>query len=185
MRKVIESTLVSLDGVIGDPMIWVNEYFGKQAQDVALAQLLVSDALLMGRHTYEMFAASSDAGTSAYSERMKSIRKYVFSSTLERADWNNSVIIRGDVADAVSRLKQEDGQDLVFYGHGPLGQTLLEHHLLDELRLWMHPLLVGSGTLLFRQGEVATLNLVETKTLEKGVVILTYQPSEARLQKES
>src|SRR5258708_3881054 len=93
--------------------------------------------------------STADAGTGAYSERMKSMRKYVFSSTLERADWNNSVIIRGNVADAVARLKQEDGQDLVFYGHGPLGQTLLDHHLLDELRLCIHPLLVGSGKLLF------------------------------------
>jgi dihydrofolate reductase len=179
MRKVIESTLVSLDGVIGDPMTWVNGYFGEQAQEVALAQLLVSDALLMGRHTYEMFATTSDAGTGAYSERMKSIRKYVFSSTLQRADWNNSVLIRGNVADAVARLKQEDGQDLVFYGHGPLGQTLLEHHLLDELRLWIHPLLLGSGTLLFQQGEKTTLKLVGTKTLEQGVVILTYHPAAA------
>jgi len=179
MRKVIESTLVSLDGVIGDPLTWINGYFGKQAQEVALAQLLVSDALLMGRHTYEMFAATSDAGTSAYSERMKSIRKYVFSSTLERADWNNTMIIRDNVADAVSRLKQGDGQDLVFYGHGPLGQTLLEYHLLDELRLWIHPLLVGSGKLLFRQSEKTTLKLVATKTLEQGVVVLIYQPGAA------
>lgn len=179
MRKVIESTLVSLNGVIGDPMTWVNGYFGKQAQEVALAQLQVSDALLMGRHTYEMFATTSEAGTGAYNEKMKSMRKYVFSSTLQRADWNNSQIIRGNVADAVARLKQEEGQDLIFYGHGPLGQTLLEHHLLDELRLWIHPLLVGSGTLLFRQSEVATLKLVATKTLEQGVVILTYQPGVA------
>jgi len=176
MRKIIESTLVSLDGVIGDPMTWVNGYFGKQAQEVALAQLQVSDALLMGRHTYEMFAATSDAGTGAYNEKLKSICKYVFSSTLQRADWNNSHIIRGDVADAVTRLKQEEGQDLVFYGHGPLGQSLLEHHLLDELHLWIHPLFVGSGKLLFRQGEKTALNLVSTRTLEQGVVILTYQP---------
>ena len=179
MRNVIESTLVSLDGVIGDPLTWINGYFGKQAQDIALAQLQVSDALLMGRHTYEMFAATSGAGTSAYSARMTSMRKYVFSSTLERADWNNSVIIRGNVADAVSRLKQEDGQDLIFYGHGPLGQSVLEHHLLDELRLWIHPLLVGSGTLWFRQSEKTSLKLVETKTLEQGVVILTYRPGVA------
>ncbi len=179
MRKVIESTLVSLDGVIGDPMTWVNGYFGQQAQEIALAQLQVSDALLMGRHTYEMFATTSDAGTGAYNEKLKSIRKYVFSSTLQRADWTNSHIIRGNVAEAVVRLKQEEGQDLVFYGHGPLGQTLLEHHLLDELHLWMHPLFVGSGTLLFRQGEATALNLVETRTIENGVVILTYQPDAA------
>jgi dihydrofolate reductase len=90
------------------------------------------------------------------------------------------VIIRGNVAEAVARLKQEEGQDLVFYGHGPLGQSLLEHHLLDELRLWIHPLLLGSGTLLFRQGEKTALKLVSTRTIENGVVILTYQPDAAR-----
>ena len=180
MRKVIESTLVSLDGVIGDPMTWANEYFfGKQAQEDALAQLLASDALLMGRHTYEMFTAMSAAATGDYIDRMNSIRKYVFSSTLQRADWNNSIIIKGDVPAAVARLKQEDGQDLVMYGHGPLGQTLLEHHLLDELRFWIHPLLVGHGTLLFREGKKTPLKLVATKTLETGVVVLTYQPGAA------
>ena len=170
MRKVIESTLASLDGVIGDPLIWINGYFGKQAQDVALAQLLVSDALLMGR----LHLRHVCRNVRRWNERLQ--RKDVFSSTLEKADWNNSVLIWGNVADAVARLKQEDGQDLVFYGHGPLGQTVLEHHLLDELRLWIHPLLVGSGTPFFRQSEKTTLKLVETKTLEQGVVVLTYHP---------
>lgn len=78
-----------------------------------------------------------------------------------------------------TRLKQQDGQDLVIYGHGPLGQTLLEHHLLDELRFWIHPLIVGTGGLIFRAGEKATLKLTETTTLTNGVVVLTYQPAQA------
>jgi dihydrofolate reductase len=107
---------------------------------------------------------------------MNSIRKYVFSSTLETADWTNSKVIRGEVAAAVRELKDQDGQDLVMYGHGPLGQALLEHHLLDELRVWVHPVLVGRGTLLFREGANATLRLVATDTLATGVAVLTYQP---------
>src|SRR5262249_21250161 len=133
MRKVIESTLMSIDGVIGDPQVWASEYFGTEAEQAALEQLLDSDAMLMGRRTYEMFAAMSLTATGGYADRMNSIRKYVFSSTLEKADWNNTTIISGDPATAVAGLKQHDGQPLVMYGHGPLGQTLLGHQLLDEL----------------------------------------------------
>jgi dihydrofolate reductase len=177
VRKVIESTLVSLDGVIGDPQVWADEYFDDEATALAQQQLLVSDAMLMGRRTYEMFASMWPASTGAYADRINGIRKYVFSSTLQTAEWSNSTIISGDVPAAVGELKQQDGQDLVMYGHGPLGQTLLEHQLLDELRLWVHPLLVGRGTTLFREGANATLELVTAETLQTGVVILTYQPT--------
>src|SRR5215469_262147 len=121
MRKVIESTLVSIDGVIGDPSAWASEYFGTEAEQAALEQLLDSDAMLMGRRTYEMFAAMSRTATGDYADRMNSIRKYVFSSTLEKADWTNTTIISGDPAAAVAGLKRHDGQPLVMYGHGPLG----------------------------------------------------------------
>jgi dihydrofolate reductase len=177
MRKIIESTLVSLDGVIGDPHLWAMNYFDNEAQEDALGLLLASDAMLMGRRTYEIFAGVWPPRTGDYADRMNSIRKYVFSSTLERADWNNSTIIRGDVAAEVAKLKQQDGQGLVIYGHGPLGQTLLEHGLLDELRFWIHPLIVGRGSLLFREGEKTILKLVAKKTLGTGVVVLTYQPA--------
>jgi dihydrofolate reductase len=177
MRKIIESTLVSLDGVIGDPQVWAGDYFDKEAQTGALAQLLASDAMLMGRRTYEVFATAWPPLSSEYADRMNSIRKYVFPSTLARADWNNSTIIRGDVAAEVAKLKQQDGQDLVIYGHGPLGHTLLAHHLLDELQFAIHPLIVGGGTPLFRDGEKTTLKLLGAKTLGTGVVVLSYQPA--------
>jgi dihydrofolate reductase len=177
MRKLIESTLVSLDGVIGDPQAWANEYFDDEATALALQQLLVTDAMLMGRRTYEMFAATWPAYTSEYGDRMNNIRKYVFSSTLDTTEWSNSVIISGDPGDAVAELKQQGDGDLVMYGHGPLGQALLKRHLIDELRLWIHPLLVGKGTLLFRDGARAALRLAAAQTLTSGVVILTYQPA--------
>ena len=176
MRKVIESTLVSLDGVIEAPGAWTGDYFDSEAAQLAMEQLTASDAMLMGKRTYEMFAAMWPAMTGAYADRMNSIRKYVFSSTLQEAGWDNTTIVRGDVAAEVSKLRQQDGQDLVIYGHGLLGQTLLAHHLLDELRLWVHPLIVGAGGLFFRAGEKATLRLAGTKTLGNGVVVLTYQP---------
>jgi len=179
MRKIIESTLVSVDGVIGSPHIWADKYFDDAAATLALDQLAVSDAMLMGRRTYEIFSRAWPDASSAYADRMNNIRKYVFSSTLKQADWRNSVIINGDVATEVRKLKEEDGQDLVMYGHGPLGQTLMEHHLLDELNFWIHPLFVGGHTPLFRQAETTRLDLLGTKTLETGVVILSYRLADA------
>jgi dihydrofolate reductase len=96
---------------------------------------------------------------------------------LGRADWSNSTIISGDVAAEVGKLKQQDGQDLVIYGHGLLGQTLLAHGLLDELQFAIHPVVVGGGRLLFREGEKATLRLLAARTLGMGVVVLSYQPA--------
>lgn len=113
------------------------------------------------------------------------MRKYVFSSTLKKADWNNSTIIKGDVAAEAAKLKQQNGKDLIIYGHGLFGQTLLNHHLLDELNLSVHPLLVGGGKLLFREGEKSTLKLVGTKTRGNGVVVLTYQPVKMRISNQA
>jgi dihydrofolate reductase len=104
------------------------------------------------------------------------MRKYVFSSTLQRADWNNSTIITGDVAAEAAKLKQQNCQDLVIYGHGLLGQTLLKHHLLDELRFSIHPVVVGRGKLLFREGEKTKLKLIAQKTLATGVIVASYRP---------
>jgi dihydrofolate reductase len=176
MRKVIESTLVSLDGVIGDPMVWANEYFDEEAVATSLAQLRVSDAMLMGRNTYEMFAAAWPASTGDYADAMNAIRKYVFSDTIADATWTNTTIVRGDVATAVRELKEQDGGDLVMYGHGPLGQALLDDGLLDELRLWIHPLFVGHGNLLSRPEATARLRLLDTEKRANGVVVVTYVP---------
>jgi dihydrofolate reductase len=176
VRKIFESTLVSLDGVIGDAQLWAMHYFGKEAEEDALERLLASDALLMGKHTYQIFAKAWPSQTGDFADRINHIQKYVFSSTLENAAWNNSTIIRGDVAAEVTKLKQQDGRNLAIYGHGPLGQTLFEHNLLDELRFSIHPLFVGTGTLLFRGGEKRLLKHIATKTFETGVVALTYRP---------
>src|SRR5215471_461639 len=102
--------------------------------------------------------------------------KYVFSSTLEHAHWNNSTIIRGDVVAEVSRLKQQEGRDLLIYGHGLLGETLLKGHLLDVLDLSIHPLVLGQGKQFFREGQNATLRLVAARSYSKGLVKLTYEP---------
>lgn len=178
MRKIIESTLVSLDGVIGDPHVWAGEYFDDEARIRSLQQLDLSDGMLMGRRTYEIFSGLWPHASGEYADRLNSMPKYVFSSTLERADWANTTIVRGDVAAQAAELKRAEGRDLVIYGHGRLGRTLLEHGLLDEINLLVHPLIVGHGTLLFDDGEPHRLEHVATRTLDTGVVALAYRPRE-------
>src|SRR5215467_678232 len=176
MRKIIESTLVSLDGVIGDPHLWAMERFDEEAQKEALEGLWASDAMLMGRQTYEIFARVWPSRTGAYAERLNGMRKYVLSSTLRKVDWNNSTIIQGDVVAEAAKLKQQDGKGLIIYGHGLLGQTLLQHHLLEEIHLSVHPVLVGRGKLLFHEGAEAKLELVSAKPRRNGVVVFSYKP---------
>jgi len=176
MRRIIESTLVSLDGVIEDPHVWATDFFDSEAEKYALELLSASDAMLMGRQTYEFFAAAFPHRTGEYGERVNGISKYVFSNTLKQADWSNSSVVEGDVATEAAKLKSQAGKDLVIYGHGLFAQTLLRHHLLDELKLWIHPCLVGHGKLLFREGERTNLKLVGQKNLATGVIIATYQP---------
>jgi dihydrofolate reductase len=177
MRTIVESTLVSADGVIGDPPQWAMGYRDEEVQAEALDRLSGSDAMLMGRATYELFAATWPAQTGDFADRMNSIRKYVFSSTLERADWSNSTIVRGDAVTEVTKLKQQGDGELAVYGHGLLAQTLLAHGLVDELRLSIHPVLVGRGKLFFRDGLTTPLKLVATRTFGTGVVVLSYQPA--------
>src|SRR5262245_12372250 len=121
MRSIIESTLLSLDGVLRDPQTWAMEFFDEDAEKFALDLLADAEAMLMGRRTYEFFAAAFPHQTGAYGSRINSIRKYVFSNTLQQADWSNSIVVRGDVAPEAARLKQEEGRSLVIYGHGLLG----------------------------------------------------------------
>ena len=102
--------------------------------------------------------------------------KYVFSSTLEKVEWNNSTLVRGDVIAEVTRLKQQEGRDLLIYGHGLLTETLLKHHLLDVLDLSIHPLVLGQSKQLFRQSGTVALKLVATKSFSKGIINLTYEP---------
>ncbi len=178
MRKITESTFVSLDGVTEDPRAWAMGYFNENAQQAALEQLQASDGMLMGRGTYEYFTAALPTG-SPYADAINAIRKYVFSSTLQRADWNNSTIIPDDPVAAVNELKQQDGRDLIMYGHGRLSQTLLEHHLLDEIRFAVHPLLLTGRAAGRNNGQTPPLKLIAATPLPSGVVALSYQPDQS------
>ncbi|MEN3263682.1 dihydrofolate reductase family protein [Pseudonocardia sp.] len=176
MRKVIEYTLVSIDGVFAGPQFsGFSEYQDDAYMRDGLGQLLACDAMLMGRTTYQFFAKLWPGRTHPWADRLNGMRKYVFSSRLERADWENSIIIRGDVAAEVTQLKQQDGGNLLVYGHGLLAETLLAAHLLDVLDVSVYPVLVGSGRLLFRENENAKMKLLTTKTFSK-IVKMTYEP---------
>ena len=187
MRKLSVSTLVSLDGVIQDPGGfgeteqggWGNSYFTADAQQDALEHLQAADYFLIGRVTYELLHGTwGNIKGGAYLDRMNEIRKLVASTKLTGPlEWN-ATVISGDVATEIARLKQESGGDIEVYGSATLVQTLMRHNLIDEYRIHVHPVVLGGGTQLFPQGGVpATLRLAGTRTLDSGVVSLTYVPS--------
>ncbi|HLZ63945.1 MAG TPA: dihydrofolate reductase family protein, partial [Ktedonosporobacter sp.] len=151
-----------------------------EQQQYKFAELFAGDALLLGRRTYEGFAAAwpnMAAQTGAYGERMNSLPKYVVSTSLSETTWN-ATLLKGDLAEALSRLKQEDGQDILVFGSGRLVQTLHERGLVDEYRLMVFPVVLGSGQRLFSDiKEKRALKLVESRTFTSGIVLLTYQPA--------
>jgi dihydrofolate reductase len=175
MRRLISSTLMSLNGVVGNPHEWAKEFDATSAA-AAQGQLERSHAMLMGRRTYEVFSKLWPATPGEYANAINNMRKYVFSSTLESADWTNATVVKDDVATTVAKLKAEGDDDLVIYGHGRLGRALLEHGLIDQFNVMVFPRFVPSGTLMFHEGEAASLEHVHTTTLPTGVVVLAYRP---------
>jgi len=177
MRKIIEYTLLSVDGVFDGQTTGFMEFRDEAYLRDGLGLLLASDAMLMGRRTYENFAKIWPArvGSHPWAERLNGIKKYVFSSKLDKADWANSILIRGDIVEEVSKLKQQDGRNLLLFGHSLIGQALLKHHLLDVLDLSIHPVVLGRGGLFFREGEQIRMKLTATKTFSH-IVKLTYEP---------
>ena len=186
MRKVIVSEYVTLDGVMEDPGGaegfkhggWSFGFGGEDQQQYKFEELFACDALLLGRRTYEGFAAAwpNMPGTGEYGERMNSLPKYVVSTTLSEVTWNAS-LIKENIAEEISKLKQQPGQDILIFGSGELVNTLMQQDLIDEYRPMIFPVVVGSGKRLFREGsEKKVLKLVESKTFSSGVVVLTYQP---------
>jgi dihydrofolate reductase len=179
MRNLVISTLVSLDGVASDPGSWAEPYFDADAAEHSLRRLEAADAFLMGRGSYEYFVPAWPAAGGPYMDRLNAMPKYVFSSRLEHAEWNNTTVVRGDVLEAVRELKAEGGGDLVVYGYGQLSQTLLEHDLVDELSFWVHPVVLGRGAPVLRAGQTKPLRLRGTDVRSSGVVSLTYGRQEA------
>ena len=186
MRKVIASEFVSLDGVIENP-VWTFRFTGEEQQRFKYDELSAADALLLGRVTYEGFAAAwphmtEQAGE--YANMMNGYPKYVVSTTLEEPlGWNNSTLIKGDVAEEVSRLKELPGKDILVFGSGTLVNGLMRLGLIDEYRLMIFPIMLGSGQRLFGDGvEETVLELAGTETFDTGVVALSYRPADKKAE---
>jgi dihydrofolate reductase len=187
MRKLSVSTLVTLDGVVQDPGGfgetdnggWAGPYFDDEAGRLAFEHVLASDVFLLGRETYELFKEYwTQVHEGDYAARINSMPKLVASSTLhEPLEWN-ARLIEGDIADAIIQLKRDDGGEILMYGSPTLMRTLADHDLVDEYKLWVHPIVLGGGKRLFADGfDKSSLELVDVKSLSTGVVILTYRPT--------
>lgn len=178
MRRIIEYCLVSADGLVLDDPFPFGDYLDDAYLRDRLGLFAACDAMLCGRTTYERLAKRWPPGSEAirpYVARLNAMRKYVFSSKLETAEWDNSTIVRGDVAAEATKLKQQDGGDLLILGHGLLGETLLNQRLIDVLDLAIHPVLVGHGKPFFREGQAVKLKLAASKSFSK-IVKVTYEP---------
>jgi len=181
LRNVVVSTYLTLDGVFEDAG-WSAPYWSDGAQQLARDQLWASDALLLGRNTFELFAASWPTEEwiereGDFAERMNALPKFVASTSLEEPlEWQNSSLLKGDVVEEVRKIKDQPGHDILMYSSVELMHTLMENDLIDEYRLWVHPVVLGSGRRLFKEGiEKTELELADTTTLPNGVVVLAYQ----------
>ncbi len=179
MRKVIVSEFVTLDGVIEAPDKWQFPFWNDETGKFKLDELFASDALLLGRVTYQEFAEAWPSMTDeeGFADRMNSLPKFVASTTLKEPLGWNATLMKGNIAQEVSKLKQQPGQDLLISGGARLVHSLRQQDLIDEYRLLVYPIVLGSGKRLFRDGSSTTLKLVETKTIGADVVLLTYQPA--------
>jgi dihydrofolate reductase len=183
--RIVVTEFVSMDGVMEDPGGaesfkyggWTFEIErGDEGDKFKLDETLSSEALLLGRVTYEGFAAAWPSREGEFADKFNTMPKYVVSSTLEEPEWNNTTVLKGDVAEEVAKLKQEHDGDIVVHGSAQLVQALVEHDLVDELRLMVFPVVLGSGKRLF--GETSAkkpLRLVDSKTVGDGVAILVYE----------
>jgi dihydrofolate reductase len=180
MRKIINSTYVTLDGVIQDPQDWPElGSFSETGFAIQTELLLGCDAVLMGRHTYDGFVPVwTKRSGDPYSDHINAITKYVVSTTLTDPEWANTTVIDHDPIETIRGLKQQPGANMVQYGFGPLAHALMTEGLLDELRLWVHPFFVGTGSandLLYRAGSTGMFELADSTTLDSGIVILAYR----------
>ena len=177
MRKLIEHSIMTLDGVFENPGAWgYMDYKEEEWYRDGFGEVMACEAMLFGRGSFEACAPIFGQRTDAWAARMTAIKKYIFSSTMEMADWNNTTIVRGNAAAEVARLKQQDGGDLLIYGHTSLAEALFKEHLIDVFHIALYPVILGRGRRFFREGESARLRLLAAKSYSKGGVRLTYEP---------
>jgi dihydrofolate reductase len=189
MGRIVVTEFMSLDGVVEDPGGSENFRYGGWSFEISrgdegdkfkLDEAFSSDALLLGRVTYEGFAAAWPSREGEFADKFNTMPKYVVSSTLKDPAWNNSTVLNGDLAEEVAKLKQEVDGDIVVHGSVRLVQALVEHDLVDELRLMVYPVVLGSGKRLYGEtSDKKTFDLADSKVVGDGVAILVYQPPPA------
>jgi dihydrofolate reductase len=178
--RLVATEYVSLDGVFEEPGHWSGPFFNEEAAQFKLDELRASDALLLGRRTYEGFAAAWPSMTdeAGFADKMNTMPKYVVSSTLDSVEWPGSRLIKGDVAGEIRKLKQEPGQDLLLSGSGQLFNAMLRENLIDLYRFMLHPIVLGKGPRLFAEEmDSRILRPTQTKAFKSGIVILEYEPA--------
>jgi dihydrofolate reductase len=184
MRKVVASELVALDGVMESPEEWAFSYSNDEMEEANASGMAAADAMLLGRVTYQEFASYwpyQDSADQPFTDYLNNTPKFVVSTTLEEPlEWQNSTLIKGNVAEEIAELKRQPGKDVGIVGCATLVRSLLRDDLLDELRLMVHPIVLGRGKRLFEEGgDRKALELVDSKTFSTGVLYLTYQPAQS------
>lgn len=175
MGKLIESTFVSLDGVISEPQNWSPPYWDDEHSNYASALLTDADALVLGRKTYEGFAhAWPERSGDPYTDKINSMPKYVASNTLKEATWNATIL--GDVAAEVTQLKEQSAGNLLKFGTGEFSKSLMKDNLIDEYHFWLFPVIAGGGDRLFDGLDVTHFQLMDTTRFNNGIVVLKYAP---------
>lgn len=184
MRKVVAALFVSLDGVTESPDKWQFEHFDDDMMADMSSQIAAQDAVLLGRVTYQEWASYWPTSTDEpFASYINSTPKYVVSTSLNKVEWQNSTLIKGNVAEGIARLKRQPGKNIGVAGSPTLVESLLQNDLLDELKLMVHPVVAGSGKRLFKDGRaLKRLKLVDSKTTGTGVSILTYQPARKEVE---
>jgi dihydrofolate reductase len=187
MGRIVVTEFVSLDGVMQDPggdsnfkhAGWTFAIKqGQEGADFKLNETRDSEALLLGRVTYQGFANAWPKMDGEFADKFNNMPKYVVSSTLDKADWTNSTVLKGDVVEAVTKLKETVGGNIVVHGSAQLVQTLLEHDLVDEMRLMVYPVVLGTGKRLFGEtSDKKPMRLMDSKTIGDGITLLTFQPA--------
>ncbi len=180
--RLVATEYLSLDGVFEEPGHWSGPFFNDQAAQFKWSELQASEALLLGRKTYEGFAAAwpTMTGTGEFGDRMNSMTKYVVSSTLDKVEWTGSTLIKGDLAQEVRKLKKAPGNDLLLSGSAQLFNALIRENLIDIYRFMVHPIVLGKGSRLFADGAgERVLELTETKPFSSGITILEYRPAKS------
>jgi len=178
--RLVATEYLSLDGVCEEPGHWSGPFFNEEAGQFKWAELQASDALLLGRKTYEGFAAAwpKMTDTGEFGEKMNAMPKYVVSSTLDQLDWTGSRLVKGDVATEVRKLKAQPGRDLLLSGSAQLFNALMRENLIDLYRIMLHPIVLGNGRRLFDgSANNAALSLAEVKRFATGIVVLEFVPA--------